>query len=145
MPLVPLFTKAELQAAFTQILPPGPAAAAATDWWGMFAAEVDADGRFLYNHDPTSPTLRPTNALAVAGPPVSPAEQERRERRFWGGMSIEERREFLLRFSNFHMRLVGLLTEELFERMRLAEGLSPESAERGRTQMRRIVTAIQAG
>jgi len=58
-------------------------------------------------------------------------------------MSVEERLELLMRFSSFHFGLVGLVSDELHERMRAAQGLTPEQADVQRTQMRRIVAAIQ--
>jgi len=142
MPPLPLFTKPELQAGFGLILPPDAAAVAADEWWALFAEEVDERGYFLCSKYPQ--THLPS-VFAVAGPQVTPAAREAQERAFWGGMSIGERRELLLRFSSFHFRLLGLVSDDLFERMRTAEGLSPQAAERGRAQMKGIVAAIQAG
>jgi hypothetical protein len=140
---VALYTKDELQAAFALILPPGPAKAAADEWWAAFADNVNERGYWVYETNRGSPSLAPTNALAVGTRRLTPEEERAQDRQFWGRMSIEERRELLLRFSSFHLRLVGLLSDELFERMRKAEGLTPEQAETGRAQMERIVAAIQ--
>jgi hypothetical protein len=82
--------------------------------------------------------------VAYAGPELSLEDQELQEREFWGGMSERDRIELLMRFSSFHFGLVALVSESLAERMRVAEGLTPEQAERRRMQMRRIVRAIAA-
>ena len=145
MPSVPLFTKAELQAAFALILPPKAAAETAEEWWDSFADEVDAQGRLLREDYRVSHPIQPTDGLVGASRRQTPAEVEAQERLLWSGMTSADRKGLLLRFSNFHMRLAGLVSDELFERMRVAEGISLEVAERGRSQMRRIVAAIQAG
>ncbi len=145
MPLIPLFTKAELKAGFGLILPSASAAETADEWWDQFADEVDDRGYFLYDQDPQSPALRPDNALADGSRYQAPEKREAQERLLWGGMTIADRRELLLRFSSFHFRLLALLSPDLFERMRLAEDLSVATAERGREQMKRIVAAIRAG
>jgi hypothetical protein len=145
MPPLPLFTKAELQAGFALILPAASATEAAEEWWALFADEVDDRGYFLFDQDPTSPAHRSNNALALAGRQQTDAQRDAQERALWGGMSVAERRELLIRFSSFHFRLLGLVSDDLFDRMRLAEGLSLSAAEPARAQMRRIVAAIQAG
>jgi hypothetical protein len=58
-------------------------------------------------------------------------------------MSVEERLELLMRFSSFHFGLVGLISDDLYHRMREAQGLTPEQADVQRAQMRRIVAAIR--
>ena len=145
MPSVPLFTKAELEAAFALILPPKAAAETAEEWWDSFADQIDAQGRWLLKDHLVSRPNQPPDGLVVAGRRQTPAEVEAHERLLWSGMTIADRKGLLLRFSNFHMRLAGLVSDELFERMRVAEGISLEVAERGRSQMRRIIAAIQAG
>jgi hypothetical protein len=59
-------------------------------------------------------------------------------------MSVEQRLELLMRFSSFHFGLVSLVSDELHERMRRAEGLTRKQADNRGAQMRRIVAAIQA-
>jgi len=69
-------------------------------------------------------------------------ERRAQERAFWGSMTIEERTELLMRFSSFHFGLLSLVSDDLHERMRAAQGLTHEQADNGRAQMRRIVAAI---
>jgi hypothetical protein len=142
MPAVPLFTLPEIEAAFGLILPPIVATEAARQWWEQFADEVDERGYFLHE-DPLAadPQLnRPRGHVIASSLPES--EQQRQEQLFWSSMSVEERLELLMRFSSLHFGLVGLVSEELHERMRKAEGLTREQADRWRAQIRRIVAAI---
>ena len=60
-----------------------------------------------------------------------------------GGISVEERLELLMRFSSFHFALVGLISDDMHQRMREAQGLTPEQADVQRAQMRRIVADIR--
>lgn len=140
MPAVPLFTRSEIEAAFGLLLPPQVAAAAARQWWEQFADEVDEHGYFLYE-DPLVGLNRPTGH-AIASP-LPESEQQRQEQLFWSSMSVEQRLELLMRFSNFHFGLVSLVSDELHERMRRAEGLTRKQAGNRGAQMRRIVAAIQ--
>jgi hypothetical protein len=143
MPAVPLVTRPEIEAAFSLILPPNVASAAARQWWEEFAGEVDERGYFLYE-DPlvADPQLNGPQGLVIASS-LPESEQQIQEQLFWSSMSVEQRVEFLMRFSSFHFGLVSLVSEELYERMRTAEGLTREQADRRRAQMRRIVAAIQ--
>src|SRR5262245_45999120 len=127
MPAIPLFLRSELEAAFGQILPPAVAKDAAARWWDRFADLVDAKGYFLYEDpleaagiDHGAPRAIVEHGAATNG------EQRRRDKLFWGGMSIEERLEILMRFSSFHFGLIGLLSDELHERMRTAQGMTPD-------------------
>jgi hypothetical protein len=109
---------------------------------GCFADEVDERGFFLYAELELESGLRRLEGVAHAGPELSPEDQDRQARVFWGGMSERDRIELLMRFSSFHFGLVALVSESLGERMRIAEGLTPEQAERRRMQMQRIVRAL---
>ncbi|HEV7366816.1 MAG TPA: hypothetical protein VGN76_13290 [Gemmatimonadales bacterium] len=138
---VPLFTQPEIEAAFGLILPPEVATRAARVWWEQFASEVDERGYFLYEDHLAG--IKGAHGLAIASP-LPESEQRSQERLFWGSTPVEERLEYLMRFSSFHIGLVGLVSEELHERMRTAEGLTLEGADRRRAQMRRIVDAINS-
>jgi hypothetical protein len=141
---VPLFTRSELQAAFGLILPATTAQDAAEQWWEQFADEVDAEGRYLYQDPLVAAGIDPIAPQVIATTKaLSSAEQRRNEQLFWGGMSVEDRLELLMRFSSFHFGLVGLISDDLYHRMREAQGLTPEQADVQREQMRHIVAAIR--
>jgi hypothetical protein len=135
----PAFTRAELEAAFRLVLPTEVAKNAAATWWRRFADNVDERGFLLY--DPPSEQLEP-RVGAHAAPPAG-SKQRAQSREFWGSMSEAERLELLMRFSSFHFGLVGLLSDDIHERLRLAQGLTPAQAESQRAQMRDIVAAMR--
>jgi hypothetical protein len=140
VPAIPLFTRSELEAAFRLILPAEDAGVTAAHWWDQFADEVDDRGYFL-SKDRAGLPRSPPQVVAVDSP-LPESEQRERERLFWGSMSTEERIEILMRFSSFHLGLLGLVSDDLHERMRQAEGLTAEQAETRRAQMRGILAAI---
>jgi len=144
MPPIALFNQAELEAAFRLMLPPEVAASTADRWFNEIAGEVDANGYFLYEdwHEKVGLSPGHPDALMVQTRHVSDEERRARERAYWATQSVEDLVEWLMRFSGLHFALVALVSEELFERMRLAEGLTLEQAERSRVQMRNIVAAI---
>jgi hypothetical protein len=80
--------------------------------------------------------------LAVQDAAVSQTEREASEQRFWAGLSVEDRVELVMRFSDLHFALVALVSDEAAERLRLAAGLTPAQAARRREQMRRAVSAV---
>jgi hypothetical protein len=109
----------------------------------MFADDVDQDGYFLYE-DPVSSGLVPKGLQVVAAGPAIPEPQRLdNERRFWGAMSQPERREVLLRFSSFHLGLLALVSPELRERVRIAQGWTPAQMQHNQDQMARIVAALK--
>jgi len=145
VPQTALFTRGELEAAFALIFTERETAAqVAATWFERFADEVDADGRFLYEdwHEETQ-VANTTPDVVAAGPALDTAEARAHEAAYFSGWSDEEKAEFVLSFSDFHFALVGLVSPELFERMRRARGRTVAQAERGRTQMARIVTALR--
>ena len=116
----------------------------AATWFERFADDVDAEGRFLcedWRMGRRVPDATPD--LVAAGPALDTAEARAHEAAYFTGWSDEEKEEFLLSFSDFHFALVGLVSPELFERVRRARGRTIAQAERGRAQMARIVTALR--
>jgi hypothetical protein len=144
MTAIPLFTQPELEAAFALILPTKAAGATARRWWRDFATKVDERGYFLSDDQVTTPGL-PQNTPQVVGVHGRMSEKERsaQERVFWSSISVDERVDLLMRFSSFHFALLALVSEDLYERMRLARKASIEQAATSRAQMRRIVAAIR--
>jgi hypothetical protein len=140
-----LFTQDELEDAFALIFAErGTAKRVAATWFERFADEVDAEGRFLYEdwrEDTQGADATPE--VVAAGPGLDTAEAREHEAAYFRGWSDDEKAELLLSFSDFHFALVGLVSPELFERMRRARGRTVAQAERGRTQMARIVTALR--
>lgn len=57
---------------------------------------------------------------------MTEAERQASEREFWGSISLEERIEYLMRFSSFHFGLLGLVSDALHERMRIACRMTPK-------------------
>ena len=144
MPPVALFNLSELEAAFRFLLPPTVASQAARRWFEMRAGELDSNGYFVYQdwHEEAGIPPGAPDAIMVQTRDVPETERESSERRWWASRSVDDVVDHLLGFSSLHFRLVALVSEDLFERMRLAEGLTLDQAERGRKQMRNIVAGV---
>ena len=145
---VPLFTKRDLETAFALVVPGETAKATAERCGGSGSLTksmiVDT---FLYE-DPRERSGVPQDAPAVVAAPsvvITEAELFALERDLWASQSLEDRIALLMSFSSFHFGLLGLLSDELRERMRVACGMSPVQAEQVRTHVRRAVAAIRAG
>ena len=141
----PLFTRDELETAFRLILPQDVAARCARQWFDEFASEsVDERGYFLYeewwNTSGTPSSL--AHGLVVQTGSATDVERDAHERRFFGSMTIPERVEFLMRFSDFHLNLVALVSDELRHRVQAAIRASDAQMDRRINQMRRIVKAF---
>jgi hypothetical protein len=65
------------------------------------------------------------------------------ERRFWAGLSVADRVDLVMRFSDLHFALLALVSDELADRMRVASGLTAAQAARSRAQMARAVAAVR--
>ena len=140
-----LFKRSELEAAFALILPPATAAECAARWFSEIAGDdVDEGGYFLCQDWQAQGGMGDDgpDLLAVQDAAVSQTEREASEQRFWAGLSVEDRVELVMRFSDLHFALVALVSDEAAERLRLAAGLTPAQAARRREQMRRAVSAV---
>jgi hypothetical protein len=146
MNLVPLFTQTEIEAAFCLLLPAELAASTAKSWWDQFADRIDEEGRFLYEvPQGLWDGWEEFPQIAVtAGPKMSKTEILELERKFWRSIGTKDRLEFLMRLSSFHFGLLGLVSDELHERMRVACGLTALQAEHVRAGVRRTVAAMRA-
>ena len=141
----PLFTRDELETAFRLILPQDVAAHCARQWFDQFASEsVDERGHFLYEEWWNKPGM----PLGLAKGPVvqtgsaTDLERDTHERKFSGSMTIPERIDLLMRFSDFHLNLIALVSDELRHRVQAALKASDAQMDRRTSQMRRIVKAF---
>lgn len=138
-----LFTKNELASAFALLLPPREAEQTADSWFDTFAAPEakDASGYYLADdQDWRVPTGR-TPTLEIRGSAV------RGDLRTGGyeqlrGQSVVQRVGFLLRLSEFHLRLLMLVSPELSERLTRFLGYTPSQADGVKSQMKLIVRAM---
>jgi hypothetical protein len=146
MPKMPLFTEAELATAFQWLLPDAVASQAAHEWFEQIADDVDEEGRFVYQdwRELAGLPLDAPSVLAAAPKGVPDAERIQRQLAHFAGMSTSMRLEVLMRFSDFHLNLVSLVSAAAAERIRQGCGLSVEQLQARQLQMRRIVTAMAA-
>ena len=142
MPPFPLFSRDELSAAFALVFrDPATADRVATEWFVQIAnSDVDEQGRFLLGdwtgEVPSAPAI--DQGLVIGSREVlSQQEPEDADRRFFGGWDDQEKAEYLLRFSDFHLALLALVSPELNERMRIARRMTPEAAARSHAQLSR--------
>ena len=142
MPSYPLFTRDELATAFALVFPaPAVAERVAGQWFEQFTDDVDHEGRFVY-HDWHEETGEPD--VVATGPAWTDTSKEHEAEAAWyRGWSDEQKAEFLLRFSDFHLALAALVSPQLFERMRAARGMTRAQAERSGAQMTRIARALR--
>lgn len=140
-----LFSRDELAAAFALLLPRPRAEALATRWFEHSADEIDQHGRYLY----PGPWNRPggSSIPAPAGTPSgtdwdSPAWVAFDERTF-AYMDEDDAEECFMALSDLHLALVALVSEELYQRMRIARGATEAQAARRRLQMIRAVRAYR--
>ena len=147
MDRIPLFTRAELSAAFALILPASAAADYAHRWFDQFADDEDAAGRYLWDPEPfrawATDTEREAAGLAVGPPRQSPDEVGTGGYEVYAGRPDAEKGEFLLRFSDFHLNLVSLVSPELAARVAAGRGDTPAQSARSMRHMRAIVAAMR--
>jgi hypothetical protein len=145
----PLFNQRELEAAFQLILPPAIAAQCASQWFSEIAGSdaLDQNGYFLYEdwHEAAGIPDDGRDVIAFRDPAVTEEQRIAGEAAYWGGLSIDDRIRLVMRFSDFHLTLLALVSDALFDRMRLATGMTRPQAETNRAQMQRRVAAIRAG
>jgi hypothetical protein len=148
MKSMPLFTRDELAAAFRLILSPVEAERRASTWFELFGEGcVDHEGRVVLVATPHADDESSTDD---GWPAEAPAEHTRRTstsgtggfERF-RGRSEEEKGEYLMHFSDFHLNLVSLVSPEVAERVRVARGDTPEQAAWRIAQMRKIVEVMR--
>lgn len=141
----PLFTQAELTAAFALLLSPEQAAALAAQRFEEFADEIDHEGRFVSHdrwHDgvpAADAPVRPVDLEAWNAPQVV-AGDEATFRTF----SDDTAAEWLLRSSDLHLGLVALVSPAAFDRMRDVRGMTTRQAERNRLQLQRAIGAYRS-
>jgi hypothetical protein len=130
------------------ILPPETATTCAARWFAKIAGDdVDADGYFLYEdgHSETENEDSEPDAVAFQIRVISAEERVESEGRFWSALSVQDRVDLVMRFSDLHLALVALVSDDAAERLRVAAGLTPAQAAIGREQMTRAVAAVRAG
>jgi|SRR5437870_4577613 len=144
---LPIFTRDELAAAFRLVLPPDVADRCARQWFDQFASgSVDQRGYFLYEEwwDRSGAPTGLAQGLAVQIGSVTDAERDAHERKVFGSMTLADRINLLMRFSDFNLNLVALVSDDVKRRVQAAIGASNGQMERRLTQMRRIVKAFSA-
>jgi hypothetical protein len=141
MERIPLFTRDDLARAFALIRPPAPAVEYAARWWDSFAEDaVDEHGRWLYERE--EPRAEP-NAVAYRASEPAPGEVTTGGYEVFRGRPVEEKGDFLLRFSDFHLYLAAITTDDLARRVQAVYGDSDEQAAHRRRQMRAIVAVMR--
>ena len=140
---IPLFTREELTRAFALILPPDAAARYAGRWFDECADEVDERGRYLWEAWRWPTTEEEWRALGLAHSSRDPDEVHTGGYEMFRGRPVDEKGEFLLRFSDFHLNLVSLVSADLARTIREARGDSAEQATRSRRQMEAIVAVMR--
>ena len=116
----PLFDVHELTQAFTLILPDKQAGQVATEWFARFGDNLDPQGRFCYT--PRTPRREPQKISDDIPMPVPPGARGSGLEKLRNS-TFDEFRQYLLRFSSFHMGLVALVSPDLERRVRLCEAL----------------------
>jgi hypothetical protein len=141
---IPLFSRAELAAAFALIFrEPATAERIAGEWFETFVGDaVDDAGRFLYEEWWVDEGGSAAGAVPATAAGESPRDDSlaahEREVSFYRGWSDERKAELVMQFSDFHFALVALVSDELAERMNAARGFTPAQAARSRAQMARM-------
>lgn len=135
----PLFTRAELEAAFRLILNPAEAETLADNWFRLVtsAGQVDANGFFVPDElepDDGAPSV----LFAPSERPQTDTSYAVLER-----MTDNQLREWLSGFSDFHLNLVALVSAEADLRVRRLRGESEEQAQNRRTQTLHMVAALR--
>lgn len=143
MSLSPVFSMHELAAAFNLLLPEKDARKTAERWFATIAStdEIDTTGNFLAEEaDWRQPFDSPANVVAVGvaeqRSPTTGGYEKLRDQ------SVQDRADFLLRLSSFHLRLVMLVSDEAFDRIAAFLAYDTERAERARAQMELIVQVM---
>lgn len=143
---VPLFSRAELTAAFALLAPQEEASRLAAQWFTEFSEETDEFGRHLLvggwgEEAPLDLGEDPPDQR----PPELQDETDRRAPAYlFGDYRPEDLERLLLSLSGLHLALFASVSEENFERMRLVRRMSPRAAERNRLQMRRSIEEWRA-
>ena|SRR6185437_6148839 len=143
----PLWTAAELAAAFALLLPEAEAAALAKEWFASFASEpddVDAGGRYVHRRAWGGPHPATPEDDEEDAPEWHAPEQVRRDEGLFSGWSHAEAVDWLgPRLGDIHLALAALVSDELYERMRVARFMSRRGAARNRLQLTRAVRAYR--
>lgn len=143
----PLWTAAELGAAFALLLPEAEARALAAEWFADFAREhgaVDTDGRYVYSGSWGSPRPPVPGDDEEDAPEWHAPEQMRRDEALFAGWSDADAIAWLgPRLGDIHLALSALVSRELYERMRAARFMSRRSAARNRLQLTRAVRSYR--
>lgn len=150
MAVYPLFTKDELCASFAMIVAEDEARRRAEEWWDSFAHEVDGDGYVLWDWERwTIPAHVIEEAKqrwgAVSLARVLPPDQDE----YWGfgqfrGMTDQQKGESFIRFSDFTLNLVSLVSDDVARRVQTFRRDSDETMARRLTQMRTIVKVMRS-
>lgn len=138
-----LFTQQELATAFALVLPEDEARAVASRWFGMFADDVDPEGYFMC--EPAVPWHQSPHrySIAAVGPYRDPNTTEPPRFIDLEGYTLDEKREWLLRWSHATLRIAMLASPEVFERVRQNYGSTHEQAERMRAEGMAMVAALR--
>lgn len=141
MSATPLFTLAELTAAFRLILPEAEAQSLATRWFERFAGDdgVDEAGYFLYEDPAYLVESSDDNPEILVSHVSDDASREASVSDWFHRMSMEEKECLLLGLSDFHLNLVALVSEPLFRRIQGIYRDSDPNAERRRRQTQRLI------
>ena len=143
----PLWTAAELGAAFALLLPETEARALAAEWFADFAGEpgdVDADGRYVHPGPWGGPRSPAPGDDEEDDPEWHAPEQVRQDEALFARWSDAETVEWLgPRLGDIHLALAALVSDELYERMRAARFMSRRGAARNRLQLTRAVRAYR--
>jgi hypothetical protein len=151
MSACPLFTKEELCASFAMIVAEDEARRRAEEWWNLCADEVDADGRIMQDSEQWA---KPAYVIEEAGRPLAAASQPQvlaagDQAEYWGfgqfrGQTDEQKGEIFIRFTDFTLNLVSLVSDDVARRVQALRGDSAETMARRLTQMRTIVEVMRS-
>jgi len=147
VPLVtPLCNVSELGQAFGLLMPRADAERWARTWFERFAADedVDGDGRYLYSEWWKSDADGSDEPQAMISGCAGPDAAARALVEHFRQQSTEELGESLMSFSGLHLKLLSLVSPELFDRVRAIERRAPEEAVMAREWMRQVVHQLQA-
>jgi hypothetical protein len=141
----PLWTAAELGTAFALLLPEAEARALAAEWFADFAGEadrIDVEGRYLYPGSWGGPHPPTPGDDEEDAPEWHTSEQVRKDQTLFAGWSDAETVTWLgPRLADIHLSLAALVSDELYERMRIVRFMSRRQAARNRLQLTRAVRA----
>lgn len=141
---VPLFSVDDLSAAFGLILSPTAARKWAEEWFRRFADDdlVDARGYYLYTRWDGDRLGRNQPDIASA-PPESERSEMATGYEDFCGRSENEKGEQLMYFSDLHLNLLALASEDLYRRVQSARGDTDERAEHRRRQTLSVVDVMR--